>query len=94
MGFWGEHGFLCFGIASNTLFCSIGPRDLTYNTLIPDSTSEIPTVTDNLFEQGLIKQNFIAVSFEPTYSTSVVANGELMFGSIDPTKFIGNLIFL
>ena len=81
---------LCLCIASNTLFCSIGPKDLSLNTLNPDSTTAILTVTDNLFVQGIIGQNIVAISFEPT-SSSPVTNGELTFGAIDPTKFIGNL---
>jgi hypothetical protein len=67
---------------------------LTYDTLYPDNTSVIPTVTDNLFKQGIIKRDFIAVYFEPVNSAETVTNGELMFGSIDPTKFVGNLTFL
>jgi cathepsin E len=84
---------LCLRIASNTLFCSIGPKDLSLNTLSPDSTTSIPTVTDNLFAQGIIGQNLVAISFEPTTS-SPVTNGELTFGAVDPTKFTGNFTSL
>ena len=84
---------LSLRIASNTLFCSLGPKDLTFDTLSPDNTSIIPTVTDNLFEQGKIEHNLIAVSFEPT--TQVLAiNGELTFGGTDSTKYTGNITYL
>jgi cathepsin E len=80
-------------IASNTLFCSLGPNDLTLSTLFPDNSSLIPTVTDNLFRQGKIEQNLIAVSFEPTTQGSAT-NGELTFGGTDSTKYTGNIAYL
>jgi cathepsin E len=52
-----------------------------------------PTVTDRLFAQGTIQQYLVALSFEPTTSGSVV-NGELTFGAIDTTKYIGNISYL
>jgi cathepsin E len=86
---------LClFHIVSNTLFfCSVGPDPLTRYTLIPNNTNVIPTVTDNLFGQGLIEQQLIAVSFEPLNSTSET-NGELTFGSIDSSKFTEPITYL
>ena len=84
---------LCFRIASNTLFCSIGPKDLTFDSLSPDNTSIIPTVTDNLYGQGKIEQNLVAVSFEPTAQDSAL-NGELTFGGTDPNKYTGNITYL
>jgi cathepsin E len=73
--------------------CSIGPRELTLGDLRPDKTAVIPTVTDTLFAQGQIKQNLVAISFEPTNSTPVV-NGELTFGATDPTKYTGEISYL
>ncbi|THH21222.1 hypothetical protein EW146_g287 [Bondarzewia mesenterica] len=70
----------------------IGPVDLTLDTLSPATTSTIPTVTDNLFSQGTITSNLVAVSFEPT--TSLTAqNGELTFGGTDSSKFTGSITF-
>jgi cathepsin E len=67
---------------------------LTLYTLIPNNTNTtIPTVTDNLFGQGLIEQNLIAVSFEPLTSASET-NGELTFGSVDSSKFTGTITYL
>jgi cathepsin E len=63
---------------------------LTLGTLIPNNTDAIPTVTDNLFKQGKIEQRLIAVSFEPTNST-LTTNGEITFGGIDESKFIGEI---
>jgi cathepsin E len=73
---------------SDTPFCSIGPRDLTLGTLLPHYKSTILTVTDNLFMQGIIEQNLIAMSFEPTTSETVY--GELTFGGTDSTKYTGD----
>ncbi|OBZ79197.1 Polyporopepsin [Grifola frondosa] len=70
----------------------IGPVDLTVGTLSPDTTSTIPTITDNLFGQGVITSDLVAVSFEPTQSLSST-NGELTFGGTDSTKFTGSISF-
>ena len=75
------------------MFRSIGLRDLTFGTLsYPRNASTIPTVTDSLFAQGAIERHLVAVSFEPTTSGSDV-NGELTFGAIDPTKYIGDITY-
>jgi len=72
----------------------IGPVDLTLDTLSPATTTEIPTVTDNLFSQGTITAHEISVSFEPiTSSTGEQLNGELTWGGTDSTKFTGSLTF-
>lgn len=70
----------------------IGPVDLTLDTLSPDTRSTIPTVTDNLFSQGIITSNLVAVSFEPTTSLTST-NGELTFGGTDSSKFTGAITF-
>jgi hypothetical protein len=44
---------------------SIGPVDLTQGTL-NGSSALIPTVTDNLFEQGTISTDVIGIYFAPT----------------------------
>jgi cathepsin E len=61
----------------------------------------IPTVTDNLFSQGTISSDLVAVSFEPATSNEVsvftlpdkpmnhnlqVTNGELSFRKTDSSK--------
>ncbi|KAF8470920.1 family A1 protease [Russula ochroleuca] len=87
------------GVASNSFgiypfdgILGIGPKYLTLDTLFPDNTSIIPTVTDNLYGQGKIEQNLVAVSFEPTASEPVI-DGELTFGSTDSTKYTGDITY-
>ena len=60
-------------------------RQLSYTfyvgTLSPDTTSTVPTVTDNLFAHGTISENEIAISFEPiTDSSGTQINGEVTWG--------------
>lgn len=50
-------------------------------TLSPDTSSSIPTVTDNLFSSGSIAEHLVSISFEPiTDSTGQQLNGELSWG--------------
>jgi len=65
----------------------LGPDDLTIGTLSPDTTTAIPTVTDNLFLQGTTPADLLGVSLEPI-TTTPDKNGELTFGGVDPTRFI------
>jgi cathepsin E len=67
----------------------IGPVDLTSGTLSPATTSTIPTVTDNLFSQGVISANSIGISFEPTTSAEIV-NGEITWGEYRPSIIRGS----
>ncbi|PPR01599.1 hypothetical protein CVT26_013337 [Gymnopilus dilepis] len=60
----------------------IGPTDLTVGTLIPSTTASIPTVTDNLFTEGIIPEREVAVYFQPADGLSTV-NGEMTFGGIN-----------
>ena len=80
-------------IYADTLFCRLGPDDLTVGTLSPDSTASVPTVTDNLFLQGTIPADLLSVSFEPTTTTSI-KNGELTFGGTDSTQFTGSITWV
>ncbi|KAH9848588.1 family A1 protease [Lenzites betulinus] len=70
----------------------LGPVNLTCGTLLVGSAC-IPTVTDNAFTQGVISQNIIGISFDPT-DTLDNTNGELTFGGIDDSKFTGPLNFV
>ncbi|KAG2350640.1 acid protease [Suillus weaverae] len=70
----------------------IGPVDLTVNTLINSPATTIPTVTDNLYGQGAISQNVVAIFFEPPTSPKVI-NGELTFGGTDATKYTGSIAY-
>jgi len=70
----------------------IGPVDLTEDTLSPDTTALIPTVTDNLFSQGTIPLHLIGISFEPT-TVDEIENGEITWGGTDSSKFTGTINF-
>jgi hypothetical protein len=70
----------------------IGPVDLTEGTLTKETTTTIPTVTQNLYTQGIISEEVVGVSFEPTNSEAVT-NGELTFGGTDATKYTGTLAY-
>lgn len=70
----------------------IGPVDLTQGTLSPATNSLIPTVTDNLFNNGQINANEIGISFEPT-NTVEILNGELTWGGTDSSKLTGSITF-
>ncbi|KAI0078071.1 aspartic proteinase precursor [Panus rudis PR-1116 ss-1] len=69
----------------------LGPMVLTYDTLFPNTTSYIPTVTDNAYYQGLIPEHKVGISFVPTTSMDGVNNGEITFGGIDESKMTGKL---
>ncbi|KIL59267.1 hypothetical protein M378DRAFT_1015803 [Amanita muscaria Koide BX008] len=70
----------------------IGPTDLTVGTLSPDTNTPILTVTDNAYAQGLITNDEIAISFEPTTTTSV-QNGELTWGGVDSNRYNGTITY-
>ncbi|KZV97330.1 acid protease [Exidia glandulosa HHB12029] len=76
------------GFAGVDGIVGLGPTDLTEGTVQGQDT--IPTVTDNLFALGIIPAPVISVSFAPTNLTFDV-NGELVFGGVDTSKFIGTL---
>lgn len=53
-------------------------------------TNEHAVVTDNLASQHVINEKLVSISFTPTNSQDP-GNGELTFGGIDPSKFIGSI---
>ncbi|KAI0081056.1 acid protease [Panus rudis PR-1116 ss-1] len=70
----------------------LGPVGLTQGTLAPHVNKLIPTVTDNLYYQGIIPQNVVAIFFQPTNSLSN-PNGELTFGGTDPSKYTNDITY-
>jgi len=70
----------------------IGPVDLTEGTV--SNTTTVPTVTDNLFAQGTIKENSIGISYVPTTSATSAANGELTFGGTDSNNYTGDINYV
>lgn len=69
----------------------IGPVDLTRNTV--SNTDEVPTVTDNLYNQGTIHMDLLGISYEPS-STEGMRNGEITFGGVDESKFTGEINYV
>ncbi|OAX40083.1 acid protease [Rhizopogon vinicolor AM-OR11-026] len=70
----------------------IGPVDLTEGTLTKEESTTIPTVTENLYTQGLISEIVVGISFEPT-NAEAITNGELTFGGTDATKYTGTIAY-
>ncbi|KAJ3533256.1 hypothetical protein NM688_g7307 [Phlebia brevispora] len=70
----------------------LGPVDLTSGTITGVASDQVPTVVDNAYAQGLIPARSIAISFEPT-NTTPIANGEVSFGSVDPTRYISEITY-
>lgn len=70
----------------------IGPLDLTEGTLTNSPATTIPTVTDNLYSEGIISEIVVGISFEPT-TTQTDTNGELTFGGTDATKYTGAITY-
>ncbi|KAI0634423.1 aspartic proteinase precursor [Trametes polyzona] len=69
----------------------LGPVDLTEGTT--SSGSQIPTVLDNALAQGLISDELVGISFQPTTSLSDT-NGVLTFGGTDSSKFTGEIAYV
>ncbi|KAI0354862.1 acid protease [Trametes cingulata] len=69
----------------------IGPVDLTVGTV--GGNTPVPTVTDNLFAQGLIQNDSIGIFYQPT-TQSGAQNGELTFGGVDTSKITGDVSFV
>ncbi|KAI0059567.1 family A1 protease [Artomyces pyxidatus] len=70
----------------------IGPVDLTDGTV--GGSTPVPTVTDNLFQQGTISTESIGISYVPTTTADAVANGELDFGGVDTSKTTGDVNYV
>ncbi|KZV80356.1 family A1 protease [Exidia glandulosa HHB12029] len=68
----------------------IGPVSLTEGTV--SGVSSVPTVTDNLYSQGLISREVVSVSFEPPTEEEEL-NGELTFGGTDSSKYTGSITY-
>lgn len=69
----------------------LGPVDLTSGTT--SGGGIVPTVTENLFTQGLIDANQVAISAEPSTSLDDL-NGQITFGGVDTSKFVGDITYV
>ncbi|KAH9931674.1 acid protease [Epithele typhae] len=70
----------------------VGPVDLTSSTV--SGTDSVPTVTDNLFAQGLIPNNSLGIFYQPSTSANGDMNGELTFGGSDSSKITSDVTFV
>ncbi|EJU03730.1 aspartic proteinase precursor [Dacryopinax primogenitus] len=68
----------------------IGPVDLTDSTV--SSGQPVPTVTDNLYQQGTIQTEMIGIYYAPT-THSGTPNGELTFGGIDQSRITSDVTY-
>ncbi|KAJ3752774.1 acid protease [Lentinula raphanica] len=74
----------------------IGPVDLTDGTILGSLAPVItvPTVSDNLFSEGVISTEVVGVSFVPTTGASNEPEGELIFGDIGgSSRFTGQITY-
>lgn len=78
----------------NTLIEKFLKGSILSGSLFPDATAFVPTVTDNAFRQGLIGSRSIGISFAPTTSLDGDTNGEISFGGVDDSKYIGQLNYV
>jgi len=70
----------------------IGPLILTEGTLTNDEDATIPTVTNNLYSQGVISSELIGIYFAPSTEEDE-ANGELDFGAVDTSKITTSVTY-
>ena len=71
----------------------LGPVGLTRGTLQNAQTTTIPTVTQNLYTQGVIPQEVISIFLLPAISNSHTY-GEITFGGTDPTGYPGQIAYV
>ena len=56
----------------------------------PEGTKPVPTLIDTAYQEGHITQKIIGISFEPVTSEGEI-NGQLTFGFVDDSKYVGSL---
>ena len=67
-----------------------GAHAVNPGSFFPAKEQCVPTVTDTAHMSGLLDSYEIGISFHPSASFDT-QNGELTFGGVDPTKYVGNL---
>ncbi|KAI8065613.1 aspartic proteinase [Gongronella butleri] len=69
-----------------------GPEDLTTGTV--SGVSQVPTIVQNAYSQGLISSQVLGVYFDPlSGGATTAANGELTLGGVDSTKYTGAITY-
>jgi len=71
---------------------AIGPARLTRGTSSQGATVQYPTITDNLWSKGVITNNVVSLSWEPTNAVGTI-NGQITFGGVDSTRYTGPLTY-
>ncbi|KAG2364300.1 aspartic peptidase domain-containing protein [Suillus spraguei] len=71
----------------------IGPKTLSFDTLIDEPDDLIPTITDYLYDQGKINKYLFGIFFQPITTDPDSLSGELTFGEADDTKYTGNVAY-
>ncbi|KAH9482175.1 Polyporopepsin [Psilocybe cubensis] len=84
--------FLAKGFSDVDGILGLGPTQLTKGTLYPSVNDVIPTIMDNLYNQGLVSNYEVGIFFEATTDTNV-SNGQLTFGGTDPSKHMGDITY-
>src|SRR6267154_2280524 len=73
-------------------YLGVGPASLTVKTLLNYPEMTIPTVIDNLLNQGTISERVISYFFAPILETEVTY-GRITFGGIDPADHIDSITY-
>ncbi|KAJ3728094.1 family A1 protease [Lentinula guzmanii] len=84
------------GFTSMDGVLGIGPVDLTDGTILGSlaPVTTVPTVSDNLFNQGVISTEVIGVSFVPTTGAANEPDGELIFGDVEgSSRYTGQITY-
>ncbi|KAJ3742567.1 family A1 protease [Lentinula detonsa] len=84
------------GFTSMDGVLGIGPVDLTDGTILGSlaPVTTVPTVSDNLFNQGVISTEVIGVSFVPTTGAANEPDGELIFGAVEgSSRYTGQITY-
>ena len=72
----------------------LGPVGLTRGTLQNAQATTIPTVTQNLYTQGVISQEVISIYFTPTIGEGNEPDyGVITFGGTDPAWYTGEIAY-
>lgn len=80
-GILGFAPLLYLSVIKLTFTSSLGPLDLTNGTINNSSKIVVPTVTDNLYQQGVISIDLVGIAFAPT------TLGSFDCSSIDRTMY-------
>ncbi|KIY43928.1 aspartic peptidase A1 [Fistulina hepatica ATCC 64428] len=82
---------IAIGFSGYDGILGIGPTDLTEGTS-GSATSTIPTVTDNLYEDGTISDEVIGIYFQPATSDEE-ETGVLTWGGTNSSLYTGSITY-